>query len=126
MLAGAIACVLAGCSNRPSNVAPVSGRVTLKGEPLSNSLVVFTPDVPGCPSYARTGPDGDYTLTYTSGVDGAEIGQHTIRVTSGWPGNPDAKPPEKPVPERVPAKYNAQSELKREVKRGQNKIDLEL
>src|SRR5262245_48822494 len=117
------ACLLAGCSRQPANIAPVSGRVTLNGESLSNALVVFNPDTPGSPSYGRTTADGSYTLTYTPEVIGAEIGQHTVRVTSGWPGNPDARPPERPVPERVPPKYNTQSELKREVKRGDNRID---
>src|SRR5262245_43675906 len=110
--------LLTGCTGRPANVAAVSGRVTLNGQPSSTALVVSNADVAGCPSYGRTAADGSFTLTYTPDDRGAEIGQHTIRVTSGWPGNPDAKPPEKPVPERVPAKYNAKSELKREVKRG--------
>jgi hypothetical protein len=114
--------LMAGCS--PSHVGEVSGRVTLNGQPLPDALVVFQPVASGGPSYARTDADGAYTLTYTPEIEGAEIGEHTIRVTSGSPGDPDAKPPMPPVPERVPAKYNAQSELKREVKPGSNTIDL--
>src|SRR5262245_45073460 len=89
----ALACAVVGCSGRPSNVALVSGRVTLNGKPLPSALVTFDPVVPGCPSYTRTAADGTYTLGYTPTIQGAEIGEHTVRVKTGSPGDPDAKPP---------------------------------
>lgn len=114
---------LAGCGS-PSNIGQVSGRVTLQGESLANALVVFDPVHRGGASYGRTDASGRYTLTYTAQVNGAEIGKHVVRITSGWPDNPDTKTKE--IPERVPPKYNRATELEREVKRGNNTLDFDL
>src|SRR5262245_30958089 len=64
-----ISVLMGGCSSdsgRPK-VAPVSGKVTQKGKPLTEGDVVFTPS--GGPEGAGTiatgqiGPDGTYRLT---------------------------------------------------------------
>jgi hypothetical protein len=114
--------LVAGCGSS-GNIGKVSGRVTLQGQPVANALVVFDPVVPGGASYGRTDESGNYVLTYTPQIKGAEIGEHTVRITSGWPANPDTGAKE--IPERIPAKYNTQTELKREVKKGSNTIDFD-
>jgi hypothetical protein len=114
---------LAGCSEQ-ENVAQVSGRVTLDGQPLPGALVQFAPVKAGVPSNGLTDNDGKYVLTYTRGVAGAEIGEHLVLVSTFRQGDPDADPPVPMSPEKVPAKYA--EGIKKEVKAGRNTIDIDL
>ena len=111
-------CVAAGCGKSGPEVAPVKGRVTLDGRPLSTVDIVFQPEDGKPPATSRTDEEGNYELLYKRGQNGAPVGQHTVRValTSGIV----AKPP------NIPAKYNTASELHREVKSGNNEIDFDL
>lgn len=113
-----------GCG-RSGNVAKVNGTVTLDGAPLSDALVTFSPKQ-GAPSRGRTDSSGRYALQYTRDIEGAEIGEHTVSITTASAGNPDAEPPVAPTPEKVPVKYNAKTELTRAVEAGRNTIDFEL
>src|SRR5262249_55401986 len=106
--------VLAGCSSRPYKVAPVSGLITLHGQPLPGAAMVFSPlphdkeIAPGPGSGAFTGPDGRYSLTLTQAgakVKGAVVGRHKVRITLVTPeSRPGDRP--KPVP-KLPARYNS-------------------
>jgi hypothetical protein len=111
-------CVAAGCGKSGPEVAPVKGRVTLDGRPLSTVDIVFQPEDGKPPATSRTDEEGHYELLYKRGVNGAPVGQHTVRIafTSGIV----AKPP------TIPDRYNKQSELHREVKSGSNEIDFDL
>lgn len=111
-------CVAAGCGKSGPEVAPVKGRVTLDGRPLSTVDIVFQPADGKPPATSRTDEEGNYQLLYKRGQNGAPVGQHTVRIafTSGIV----AKPP------NIPERYNKQSELKREVKSGSNEIDFDL
>ena len=73
-----------------------------------------------------TGESGEYTLHYTRDIEGAEPGEHLVRITTYASGDPDAEPPKLAVPERVPARYNARSELRKTVEKGSNTIDFDL
>ncbi len=119
---------LAGCGpDRPDNVGRVTGRVTLEGAPLPNAMITFAPVQPGgSTSLGKTNDDGKYTLGYGGDVQGAEIGEHRVTITTYDSGSEDADPPRPKVLEMVPAKYNYQSELKAEVKAGSNEIDFPL
>jgi hypothetical protein len=87
IILGALA--IAGCSKRES--APVSGQVTLNGEPQEGIYVYFQPAVPpggdpmnvGTSSYARTDAEGRFTLNFMD-VDkdrpGALVGSHSVRL----------------------------------------------
>ncbi|WP_241676355.1 carboxypeptidase-like regulatory domain-containing protein [Bremerella volcania] len=109
---------LVGCGSG-SGVAPVSGTVTLDGEPLANALVSFYPQEEGKRfSTGTTDASGHYELVYTNDQQGAAIGRHTVKITTATvqgEGGP-AKPPK----EKLPAKYNDQSELVVEVASGSN------
>jgi hypothetical protein len=82
---------LAGCSSQPYKVAPVSGKVTLNGEPLAHAAVVFAPvatgddHFPGPTAGGLTDSEGRYTLEITtpSGkkINGAVVGKHKVRIT---------------------------------------------
>jgi hypothetical protein len=108
---------LAGCGV-DYRTAPVSGRITLDGEPLSDASVTFQPigmQEPATPrgmgSYGNTGSDGRFSLMLIErdGI-GAAVGMHRVQVSlpadissdtsAGTPGD------------RVPARYRgAESEL---------------
>jgi hypothetical protein len=106
---------IAGCGESGPELAPVSGRVTVDGKTVENLEVTFQPDEMRPASYARTGADGHYELGYKRGVQGALLGQHTVRIRSLAPNAP-----------QIAAKFNSQSELRREVKAGQNEFDFDV
>jgi hypothetical protein len=108
-----------GCQHgtRPS-LGLVHGRVTLDGKPLADAIVNFTPDGKGRNSTAATDSDGAYSLNYIRDIQGAAIGWHTVRITTG--------DPRSGKPELAPARYNTQSQLRREVTAGANVIDFPL
>jgi hypothetical protein len=116
---------LVGCGG-PENIASVSGTVTLDGTPLEGAIITFTPTGEGSPSYGRTDASGNYTLQYSREVSGAEIGKHTVSVSTHSEGDPDAEPPMPATPEKVPARYNVYSELTETVKAGSNTINFDL
>ncbi len=89
--------LLSGCGGPGYEVAPVSGRVTLGGQPMAGLHVSFQPVAegkkgtnPGPGSYATTGPDGRYTLrTIDPDGPGAVVGKHVVRIAPVQPqGNP--------------------------------------
>jgi len=108
------------------NVGTVTGKVTLDGQPLPGALVTFSPTAGGSPSAGRTDVRGTYTLQYTRDVQGAELGEHLVSVSTFSEGDPDSDPPTPTVPEKVPAKYNEKSQLKQTVSKGVNTINLAL
>src|SRR5688572_704144 len=72
---------LAGCGQSGPQLAPVSGRVTLDGQPLDAAEVLFQPDEgTGSPSYGYTDENGRYELGYKRGVKGAMVGSHTVSI----------------------------------------------
>jgi hypothetical protein len=83
-------CALAGCSQK-ANVVPVSGRVTLDGQPLADIAVNFGPLTGGLDgayaSYAKTDADGRFTLKLVDDDRrGATIGKNRVTLNEGAPG----------------------------------------
>jgi hypothetical protein len=72
---------LAGCAPSGPEIAPVSGQVTLDGQPLELADVAFQPEGAERPSIGRTDKDGRYQLSYTRGVQGARVGWHRVHVS---------------------------------------------
>lgn len=69
-----------GCSRPPIDLGYVQGIVTVDGEPASRVSVLFEPDSGGRPSVGVTDNDGRYVLYHTSEFQGAELGQHSVRL----------------------------------------------
>lgn len=106
---------------------PVTGKVTLDGEPLPDAVVSFMPDdEQGVPSLGVTDGGGVYTLRQTAELVGAPAGKYTVRVTTYREGKPEADPPIPGVPEKVSAEYNVRTTLNAEVKPEENAIGFEL
>ena len=73
---------LLGC--RDSSVAPVSGKVTLGGDPVDGVRLVFSPKLnddgksPGPWSSGVTNSDGEYSLKTRHKKNGAVVGKHVV------------------------------------------------
>jgi hypothetical protein len=77
---------LIGCGTGESYV-PVSGLVTLNGEPLGDAKLIFEPignedgNAAGKPSYGRTDLNGNYSLECPIAQQaGAAVGEHRVRI----------------------------------------------
>lgn len=78
--------LIVGCGSgvKPEKVPelePVSGKVTLNGEPTEGVAVIFFPAATnknGNPSNAITSPDGTFTLTYRTGKEGVPVGDYIV------------------------------------------------
>lgn len=124
LLATFILLLVVGCS-APSDVQPVSGTVTLDGQPLAGVMVRFTPQTgeKRTTSLGKTDAQGHYELRYTSQQQGALNGTHMVQVV-----NIDGQPePGMPKARKVPKQYDIESELTAEVSPGgENIFDFEL
>jgi hypothetical protein len=108
--------LMCGCGNSRPPLAPVRGVAALDGKPLAYADIVFEPDT-GRQSSARTDEQGRFRLEYLPGIEGALIGQHTVRIHRM---DPDT------FVDYVPPKYNAKSELRVKVAEGPNQLDFNL
>src|SRR5216117_403498 len=83
----AVLIVIAGCRSTgvKNRLGQVSGKVTLGGQPLADALVMFSGIPGGSPSAGRTYSSGNYTLVFTKGVNGAEVGPHTVIISTLTP-----------------------------------------
>lgn len=130
LMVGALALVCWGCGK--SDLASVSGTVTLDGAPLEGAEINFMPVGGGGVSFAETDGEGRYTLTHSDGSRGAVVGQHRVSINkerepSGVPAGSGGKRPEDHAPPGLlPPKYNDKTELTAEVKAGDNAIDFAL
>lgn len=83
---------LLGCGSEEFELAPVSGRVTLGGNPVIDAQITYQPIAErtggnisvGPGSYGRTDTDGRYTLrTVDNDRPGAVVGQHSVVIAKG-------------------------------------------
>jgi len=108
---------IAGCGGR--KIAPVSGTVTLDGQPYPNAIVSFQPIgtraniEPGRGSVGVTDEQGRFTLRYDgSGRSGAMVGKHRVRICTDLgsepePGEDKPAPPQgKRLVEPIPAEWH--------------------
>lgn len=112
LLATGLGLALTGCSKSPYQVAPVSGKVTLDGQPLANVTVVFQPSgakagaTPGPGSTATTDAQGQYTLKTIGETSqpGAVVGPHVVSIALAQkPGAGQEAPAANPLASRIPS-----------------------
>lgn len=74
--------VVTGCGDGGPAMNPVSGKVTIGGQPAADVLVTFTPSDSSMEAASgRTGADGTYTLTSgIQGKPGAMTGSYTVTL----------------------------------------------
>ena len=126
MVAVALAVVtLAGCGGKDDEAtAPVSGRVTVDGKPLSTGEVVFVAKN-GKRSKGNISDDGTFTLTSPSGGD-SPIGPSSVCVTAMKPA-PSGDRFASPVP-LIPPRFGQpeHSGMTWDVAEGSNRVHVEL
>jgi len=108
-LAGVLVCLCVGCGGgsglKEPDLAPVSGVVTVKGQPVANLMVQYEPtDVAGGLSFGVTDNQGRFQLKYKGQKSGAPVGTHRVRIQVA---NEAEAPPE----EMIPPKFNTDSQL---------------
>jgi hypothetical protein len=110
------AVLICGCSegSKPYKTAPVSGIITLDGQPLAAAHVTFMPAAEsqagsqsGPEASGETDGSGQYTLKTVFGDSGASVGKNRVMITTRKteldPTNPDRS--KEVAKERVPGKY---------------------
>jgi hypothetical protein len=131
LLAGALVASAAGCGGSGPAYAPVSGVVTLNGQPYGEAVVVFLPKAtsdnpnPGRSSAGETDEKGRFVLKTDELKNGAVIGKHLIKVqTRGVviqadpsTGSADSFDP-RAKRDPIPAEWNTMSEKEFEVPPG--------
>ena len=144
MIANSIALALmAGCGPDRPETAPVSGRITLGGQPVATGRIIFYPEQ-GRSAIGAIGPEGVYTLTTFEPGDGALLGEHQVTIQATkvtGPAMPSSFEEElrqggsgraASVPAAVqwivPQEYSRResSPLRAEVARGQNTVNFDL
>jgi hypothetical protein len=118
----ATAMFVVGCDKSPTD-ARVTGTVTLDGQPLPGADVEFYPEE-GRASVGTTDEQGVYTLMYTMDAKGAELGNHTVQITTAIYESDEQGAAK--LPELVPRKYKKEGALTATVEPGANEIDFEL
>jgi hypothetical protein len=100
-------------------MAPVSGRVTMQGQPVRDVFVVFHPlpneggaIAPTRPAMGQVDDEGKYELSTKVKGDGAAVGTHRVSIVAV---NRNARPP-----------GNVKPDYQVEVRSEPNVIDLEL
>ncbi len=120
------ALLLAGCKSAEHQTAPVKGKVTSKGQPVTSGQLFFYPleeqrdgrKNPGKPAFANIEKDGTYRLSTYGQFDGAVVGRHRVSyVNSGGGDEEEGKPPAYLMPE---------DKAETEVVDGANEINFEL
>jgi hypothetical protein len=129
----------AGCGSKYPETAPVRGKVTVGGVPVTTGRINFYPTSGARLSSGEIQPDGSYSLTTFKSNDGAFLGTHRVTITSTKvTGSEPAKSvqDESKIPISnlgrvvwlVDQKYSQQSttDLQGEVKTSNNTIDFNL
>jgi len=127
---GWIACVSAGCGPHVAPTGELSGKVTVKGKPVTAGMVKFFPEAGGEPVVTPLGTDGTYRVT------GVPIGRTKVAIETLSFRNMAGPPPAiakqyggpKPVYVPIPEKYETpeKSGLAIEVEKGKKPWDIEL
>jgi hypothetical protein len=71
-----------GCNDPLPERVPVSGRVTIDGQPVSFGNIRFAPAAGGRVAMSHISADGGFQLTTYKSGDGCTLGQHAVTVSS--------------------------------------------
>ena len=120
-----------GCEHR-TNIRPVTGKITLNGQPLADASVSFQPLVvkgdpasEGMGSYGRTNNAGEFELRLVDTDElGAVIGTHSVRISLVQRGMGDAEISS--ADEALPLSVRDGSEQFTVKPEGENVVELDL
>src|SRR5215471_19002997 len=120
------ATLLAGCGGgEGGNTVKAGGTLTVKGQPMADLTVTFTP-LTGRPASGVTDAAGHFVLSTFKNGDGAAPGAHKVTIHENYtepppmPGTPEAAAGQEPP--KFDPKYSdpAKSGLTAEVKAGED------
>lgn len=102
--------LLVGCNSQSVAVVPVSGKVTLDGQPLVGATLSFQPitdksstNQAAMGSYGKTDAEGKFTLRLIDpDKPGALVGRHAVTVTTAVSADPASDELKVKQPERLP------------------------
>lgn len=134
-----VAAVAGGCGSKSSvKTGRASGKVTFKGQPLTEGVVSFVGEQGGAGT-GMIGSDGNYTLRTATGLS-IPVGVYTVSVMPASPiptddpetamrkavANKGIKPPS--LSSQIPVKYQSPStsDIKKEITEGDNTINIDL
>jgi hypothetical protein len=106
----ATAAVLVGCGAKgppPPKLIPVSGTVSLDGQPLVSATLTFMPagSTPGAGGFGKTDAQGKYQLTYARGGTGVPAGEYRVTISKRvMPDGKDVPDDDKTPPIESPAR----------------------
>jgi hypothetical protein len=112
-----------GCGRGPE-MAPVSGRITVGGQPVERGSVLFVPDGSGTAAAANIEPGGAYVLRTGLETQGAAVGRYRVGIGGRGLDDPEALPPNRVLHPRYA--NPRRSGLTAEVKPGPNEINFDL
>lgn len=121
-----------GCGGGSSQktTAPVSGKVTHDGEPVTEGSLIFAPTgsgpTPGKTGRAEIQSDGTYSVSTYGKDDGAVIGTHEVSYSVPSSMGHDAQGAESAEGEGVSSQVLVPKTKEVEVKSGGNTINIEL
>lgn len=121
--------LLVGCGDAPRTTYPVTGKLTIRGQPAAAADLRFY-ETGGKAAgmarpYARTDENGRFTVSTYGMNDGAPAGQYQVSVS--WKGPLQSIPPDQrdALPEVLPPRYGdaAASGIQVRVSAGDNTLD---
>jgi hypothetical protein len=135
-ITGTLLAALPGCGGGEFKTAPVTGKVTYQGQPVTAGSLTFAPvasgekALAGRPGTGAVKSDGTYTLSTHKEGDGAVVGPHRVSYspppaenkTIEVDGSVQAVEPTEPQPYQGLAPKQPQVD----VAKGSNTIDIEL
>ncbi|WP_154673853.1 hypothetical protein [Singulisphaera acidiphila] len=131
----ALVLIIPACSSQEGpELAPVTGKVSYQGKPVTQGMISFQPVTPGgTPAMGSIGSDGTYSLQ-TADANGARLGDYRVVISARKEPEkePDtAAPPLKKKPKvesQLPLKYEdiEKSQLTKKVVSGRNTINFDL
>ena len=114
-------------------MAPVSGRVTYAGRPVTEGRIIFYPEDGRRLAMSALDPSGNYALTTFDSQDGAFLGKHqvvidAVREIASGPSSPGNEGDNIKLQRLVPEVYadRKTSPLEAEVDDRENTIDFDI
>ena len=71
---------VSGCGR--SDLAKITGRVTLDGEPIENAVLRFIPHEKGSVSVGRTDANGEYYAMFSTEVERFSPGETVVKIST--------------------------------------------
>ncbi|MBL4884819.1 MAG: carboxypeptidase regulatory-like domain-containing protein [Planctomycetaceae bacterium] len=123
-----------GSNEELVDVVPVTGKITLNGEPLKGAAITFMPQDEGMgrPCFGATDDDGAYVIKTQDGRKGCPVGKFKVIISkfAMEDGTPVGEDPEAAAlgMEHLPAQYSSgeQTQLSADVPEGGKTFDFPL